>query len=575
MDLFGRRLEKAAAKSRRGRTWLVFLTATMLALATHFVISVSRERADAARLALSAFHKVEGLAHREHAYEWQAVAERGVSPELVQAREATRVETRRAVVDARAFDRDDGAEGLAERVRAFQSAIDEQLKLLVARRFEQAERVEEERTHPAFAALDAFLDTEVDEAKKIAEQRARETELGSAAALLLAAMLIALLFARRERSQWRLALVTKQNESILGSAAEGIYGLDGDGHATFVNAAAASMTGHHRDDLLGRSIHELVHHTRPDGSPYPMGDCPISTALRDGVPQRVSDEVYWRKDGTSFPVEYTAAPIREDGDATGAVVVFRDISERRELDKRQAEFTSVVSHELRTPLTSIRGSLGLLAGGALGQLPEKGQRMVEIAVQNTDRLVRLINDILDMERIEAGKISVERRPTGAGELISRAVDEMSGMAAREGVELSASPLDAHVLADPDRILQTLTNLISNAIKFSPPGAPVSVSAERHGAQVIFRVADEGRGIPADKLESIFEPFQQVDASDSREKGGTGLGLAICRSIVDQHGGRIWAESAGGEGSRLYFTLPISDRFENAASHESVAATVLE
>jgi PAS domain S-box-containing protein len=345
-----------------------------------------------------------------------------------------------------------------------------------------------------------------------------------------------------------------QHQSIL-NAADGIYGLDVEGRVTFANPAAARMTGYEGEELLGRRSHELIHHTRPDGKPYPEEECPMSASLEDGTVHRSENDVYWRKDGTSFPVEFTSTPTIDGGKVTGAVVVFKDISERREVERAKDEFTSVVSHELRTPLTSIRGSLGLLESGVLGPLPEKGQRMVEIAVENTDRLVRLINDILDIEQVDSGKIGMHQEPCDAAELIERAVQGVGQFAAGAHVRLTTDAQPAAVFADPDRMVQTLTNLISNAVKFSPAGSTVRVSGLRRDDEVLFQVSDEGRGIPADKLETIFERFQQVDASDSRERGGTGLGLAICRTIVDHHGGRIWAESELGAGSIFSFVLP--------------------
>jgi CheY-like chemotaxis protein/anti-sigma regulatory factor (Ser/Thr protein kinase) len=181
--------------------------------------------------------------------------------------------------------------------------------------------------------------------------------------------------------------------------------------------------------------------------------------------------------------------------------------------------------------------------------------MIEIAVENTDRLVRLINDILDIERIDSGQIDMHQERCDTAELVRSAIQSVAQVAAQAEVELVAETEAIAVVADPDRILQTLTNLISNAIKFSPAGTAVRVSCERRGEEVCFAVRDEGRGIPSDKLETIFERFQQVDASDSREKGGTGLGLAICRTIVERHGGRIWADSELGAGSTFSFVLP--------------------
>ncbi|WP_290653083.1 response regulator, partial [Aquisalimonas sp.] len=227
----------------------------------------------------------------------------------------------------------------------------------------------------------------------------------------------------------------------------------------------------------------------------------------------------------------------------------------RQQAKLKSQFTAAVSHELRTPLTAIHGALGLMAGGVAGELPGKACRLVDIARSNSGRLVRLINDILDLERFESGR--AELRPTAcpAAELAERAVEDLRPVADAAGVELRVRAEPAVVWADADRILQTLTNLLGNAIKFSDTGPAVEIRVASRDAQIRFEVRDEGRGIPPDKLETVFGRFEQVDASDMRAKGGTGLGLAICRTIVEQHGGRIWAENAPGAGSVFTFELP--------------------
>jgi signal transduction histidine kinase len=211
----------------------------------------------------------------------------------------------------------------------------------------------------------------------------------------------------------------------------------------------------------------------------------------------------------------------------------------------------------------------------LGELPEKGRHMLDIAVSNTDRLVRLINDILDIERMESGTITMDRTDCDAAGLMAQATDLLQELAKKAGVTLSTTARTAHLYGDADRILQTLTNLLGNAIKFSPRGGTVWLTAERQGQEMEFQVRDQGRGIPADKLESIFERFQQVDASDSREKGGTGLGLAICRSIVQQHDGHIWAESVEGQGSTLFFTIPTAAEGERAAATSGLSSSTTE
>lgn len=369
---------------------------------------------------------------------------------------------------------------------------------------------------------------------------------------LVAASRVTGLHAQLAERGAELERLARRTASILDSAGEGIYGVDPDGRLTFVNPAAARMLARDADGLIGRPEAEL---RAPEAVESSAKTNPDLGWLAPEDLRHVAEGAYGRLDGTTFPVEYTTSPIK-DGDATaGAVVVFRDVTERRAVERIKDEFISVVSHELRTPLTSIRGSLGLLAGGALGPLPEKGQRMVQIAVQNTDRLVRLINDILDLERIESGEVTMKMERVDAGDLMRDATEAVVGTARDAGVALQVEPFAALLEADADRIVQTLINLLSNAIKFSDDGAVVRLSGARRSGLLVFQVSDEGRGIPPDQLESIFARFQQVDGSDVRDKGGTGLGLAICWSIVTQHGGLIWAESEPGQGATLTFTLP--------------------
>jgi PAS domain S-box-containing protein len=369
----------------------------------------------------------------------------------------------------------------------------------------------------------------------------------------------------RKRAEAELERLKHEQELILQSVADGICVLDVQGRTTFINPAAARMLGYEAEELSGQSMHDLLHHSKPDGTPHPREECPIHATLQNGTLCHATTEVFWRRDGTCFPVEYLSAPISEGEAIVGAAVTFGDISERRAVERMKEEFISVVSHELRTPLTSIRGALGLLASGLIGSLPEKGQRMLEIAVNNADRLIRLINDILDIERMQSGKVIMQRQVCDAAALMTQAADEMRAMAEKAEVTLLVSSQFVRLWAAPDRIVQTLTNLLSNAIKFSPAGGTVWVNVAQQGEEAIFTIRDQGQGIPADKLETIFERFQQVDASDSRKKGGTGLGLAICRSIVQQHGGRVWVESTLGQGSTFFVALPVRQEVEPALS----------
>lgn len=379
-----------------------------------------------------------------------------------------------------------------------------------------------------------------------------------------------LIIEERQRAEASIERLRHQNELILNSAGDGIYGIDAQGLITFVNSTAAKMLGYEVDDLVGQWMHTYLKHSKSDGIPYLLADSPIHTTLRKGTIEHRSGDLFQRRDSSTFPVEYVSSPIRECDRIVGAVIVFKDITERQMIEHMKDEFVSIVSHELRTPLTSIRSTLGLLSTGMLDDRPDKSKRMLEIAYSNTNRLVRLISDILDIERIKFGKVAMDKRRCNAAELMMQSADAMRAMAEREGIILSVTSIAAQLWADPDRIIQTLTNLLSNAIKFSPKRSTVSLTADFVDSQrkrkriqrqenhtyVRFCVRDQGIGIPEDKLDVIFDRFQQVDASNSRQQGGTGLGLTICREIVEQHDGKIWVESRLGEGSAFYFTIPV-------------------
>ena len=273
------------------------------------------------------------------------------------------------------------------------------------------------------------------------------------------------------------------------------------------------------------------------------------------------------QDGCMHSLSVTYIPhLQEQNTVQGFFALTSDISDRKAIERMKDEFLSVVSHELRTPLTSIHSSLKILSTGKLGSLSTQGERMLKIADEQTERLVHLVNNVLDLQRIQSGKINMNKQACEARELIAEAVQAMKTLAQSQGIQLSCKPSNLVVWADRDYIVQTLTNLVSNAIKFSPAKSTVVLSAVKNSqlnldrqpqsiSYITFAVQDRGQGIPQDRLETIFERFQQVDSSDSRKKGGTGLGLAICRQIVEGHGGQIWAESCLDNGSTFYFTLP--------------------
>jgi signal transduction histidine kinase/CheY-like chemotaxis protein len=242
------------------------------------------------------------------------------------------------------------------------------------------------------------------------------------------------------------------------------------------------------------------------------------------------------------------------------------LSVRSQLDTLKDEFISTVSHELRTPLTSIRGALGLLASGTIGDLDPRAMNLLRIATTNTDRLIRLINDILDLERMESGRAPLQIRRCSLRDLCDQAIETMTPMAEDHAVHIELVPSSEGQTpdslffdGDSDRILQVLTNLLSNAVKFSPAASTVRIHTDATSDSLLLKVVDEGRGIPADKLDSIFDRFQQVEHSDARQRGGTGLGLSICRSIVQQHSGAIWAQRNLVKGTTMFVMLPRTAR----------------
>jgi two-component system, OmpR family, sensor histidine kinase VicK len=347
-----------------------------------------------------------------------------------------------------------------------------------------------------------------------------------------------------------------QLAAIVASSEDAIMSTDLMGNVRSWNLGAEKIYGYTAQAALGQPLHHLI--KAIDAHTVEQSLTQALAGMQHANPQQT---LHQRHDGKWVDVFSTISPVKDSaGQITGAAMIVRDISA---LEKMKDEFVSMVSHELRTPLTSIRASLGLLLSGKLGELPAAGQQFVEIAVNNSDRLVRLINDILDLQRLESGKTLLTQCPCNLADLMTQAGEIMQGLAEQAGVSLYVFPLALSVWVDPDRILQTLTNLLSNAIKFSAVGSPVWLTAHVEPAAasaqpttVQIAVHDHGRGIPADQLESIFGRFQQVDASDSRQQSGTGLGLAICRSIVLQHGGNLWVESKLGEGSTFFLTIPL-------------------
>jgi len=273
-----------------------------------------------------------------------------------------------------------------------------------------------------------------------------------------------------------------------------------------------------------------------------------------------------RRDGTHIWIEIRVTRIDWDGEPA-AQVTFIDITQRKNVERMKNDFISTVSHELRTPLTSISGSLGLISAGMAGKIPDEANNLVKIANNNSDRLVRLINDILDIEKIESGRIEIEFYPVQVWSLLEMAAESSRGFAERFGItiEITGAPVDSRVLGGVDQLMQVFTNLLSNAIKFSPLRGTIEIGAERTaGGDIRFFVTDHGRGIPPDFRDRIFDKFTQADQGEQRESG-TGLGLSICKLLVEHHNGKVGFNSEVDVGSTFYFELPEHKERDEARS----------
>jgi PAS domain S-box-containing protein len=397
----------------------------------------------------------------------------------------------------------------------------------------------------------------------------------------------------RDITQWKeqameLERMMNRNQLILESAGEGIYGLDMQGRTTFANPAAEKMLGYKAEELIGKPQHALIHHSHADGTPYPREQCHIYAAFNKGNVQHEANEVFWCKDGTSFPVEYVSTPIREKGEIVGAVVTFKDITQRKKSEKEiiqakekaekaeevanqanlaKSEFLANMSHEIRTPMNAIIGMGDLLAET---QLTAEQKQLVDVFRGAGENLLLLINDILDLSKIEAGQIELENIEFEPRKLLEKTIEILDLRAQEKGIQLNfrVSPdVPKRLLGDSHRLRQVLINLIGNAIKFTEQGE-VYVHLKKDkcvddAGGLYCSVTDTGVGIPRQKLETIFSSFSQADTSTIRKYGGTGLGLTITKKLVEMMQGRIWVESELGQGSQFFFTV----KFEAQTPYE--------
>jgi PAS domain S-box-containing protein len=390
--------------------------------------------------------------------------------------------------------------------------------------------------------------------------------------------------------------------AILDNLGEGVYTLDAQGRCTYFNATAQRLLGWTQEEVLGRNLHELIHHHTPDGRDLPEALCPIRRAFREGEIYRSEDEVFFHKDGTPIPVRAVGAPLYEEGRLVASVAVFDDISKQKALEaglraakeaaeqlaRMKSEFLSVMSHEIRTPLNGVIGAIDLLLGTPLDAEQLEFARTIRASAET---LLALINDILDFSKLEAGAVHLEAVPTDLALLARATVDIVRPALNGKPVELALTtpqtPLP-WVLADPGRLRQVLLNLLSNAVKFTEQGevrlvvaadAPTQHRSDDAAPRLHVRmeVHDTGIGMSEAVQTRLFRAFEQGDASVTRRYGGTGLGLAITKRLVDLMGGRIEVSSAPGRGTtfRVFLDLPMCQEQTLAAGLPQAAQAAAE
>lgn len=404
---------------------------------------------------------------------------------------------------------------------------------------------------------------------------------------------------------------------LLDSSGEGIYGVDTDGHCMFINSAGVNMLKFQSsDDLLGREIHSLMHHTKTDGSFFPFDECPATHTFRTGKVCHVDDELFWRADGTSFAVEYSSYPIRHAENLIGAVVLFSDITKRKEaeialtqahkalqeertllarrVEERTAElnlanaelaqiarakdeFLAAMSHEFRTPLTTIMGTSEMLMDGLYGDLVGDAARAIANIEESAQHLLSIINDILDVAKVEAGKIKLTLEAVSVPLLCEASLRLIRQPAQKKNLKVSSEfdSIVQFIQGDTQRLKQLFVNLLSNAVKFTPEGGSIGVQVKGDPESRIatFTVWDTGIGIPKEDMGKLFKPFIQLDSRLTSHGSGTGLGLVLAYRMAELHGGGISVESDPGKGSRFTVTLPWTAERPGSSSTEPVGENI--
>jgi len=362
----------------------------------------------------------------------------------------------------------------------------------------------------------------------------------------------------------RMAEASARERTLLNKMPVGCIACDAAGAIEYINPRTEEYTGYRNDDLRNQHITTIL-----DGFDNHSPERAMHL-LNDQTDNKVGEVTVRRKDGTVFPAEISMARVFEK-EQVKPIYNLIDITRRHEAERLKQEFLSIVSHDLKTPLTSIRGCLKAVLRGAEGKLDNESLTLLSSGERESARLIRLVTDLLDVARLEAGRMKLELSACSLADVFDKAVKSVRQAATDRNVSLSVDAHGLSVIADPDRIVQVLVNLLSNAIKYSPSGSEVKVSAGLHESAIKVSVEDNGRGIPAASLKTIFDRFEQIRTEDQAE--GSGLGLAICKMIVESMGGTIGVVSEEGSGSRFWFILPAATSLLEREDRDTIGAAL--
>lgn len=428
-----------------------------------------------------------------------------------------------------------------------------------------------DRVVEASGELEAAIDAEVAAARDSMDGARRlQTRLSIALAVLaLGATLAVGIVGRRlgelvneaEDRGAEALRARREMEAVLEASADGVVGMDLDGRCTSLNRTGSELLGISDHDAVGRTVHELVHGKARGGRAHTPEECPILRALDSGIEAQGSDDVVWRRSGTSFPARWHLRPLVDGREVRGGVLTITDMTDVREAEaalrkavRARDEMMAIVSHDLRNPLGTVSAAASLLSDIPLS--PEKRDEQIEIIRRASHRMSRLIDDLLDVARIDAGALGIDPESVEVAPLIEETRAIFTPQALEAGIELEAR-LEGDLppmRADRGRMEQVLSNLMGNALKFTAPGGRVDLTARRTGPWIRMSVADTGPGIAPDALTHLFDRFWQLDSGG---RGGAGLGLAIVKGIVDAHGGHIRVESEVGRGTRFDVDIPVA------------------